>query len=122
MRTMFNKLREGLRRETAHRHGFDRVRRKAIAIRRHGAEKIPGQCKPDHLPPSIGQQLVQARHTRGHVVDGSGGLADGEESLIGSQMDVAGDPFEFDKIGLSGAPQTLSARTAQAVQRPSGAK
>ena len=100
MRSMFDKLCEGVRGETAHRHGVDSVCRKAVTIRRHRPEKISGQCKPDHLPSPIGQQLVQARHTRGHVVDGSGGLADGEESLIGSQMDVAGDPFEFGKIGL----------------------
>ena len=100
MRSLPDEMRKGVRREAAHRNSFDRIRREAVTIRRHRAEKISRQRKADHLPPPIWQQLIQTRNTRGDVVNGSGRLSRGEKRLIVRQMNVAGDPLELDKVGL----------------------
>ena len=96
----FDEMRECLPGEAAHRHGIDRIRRKAVAIGRRRAEKISRQRKADHLPPPVRQQLVQTHHARGQAVDGTSDLAGGEERLVGRQMNVASDPLELREIGL----------------------
>src|SRR5690349_19979648 len=104
---------KGVHGETTHRNTLARVRRIAVANRRHSTEKIARQCKSDHLPPPVGQQLVQTRNTRRQIVDGSRDLAGRKERLIRIQLDLAADPLELDNI-------RLVERTADA-ERPDGA-
>ena len=100
MRPLLDEMRERFPGEAAHRHGINRIRRIAVAIGRRRAEKIARQRKADHLTPPVRQQLVQARHARGHIVDGTSDLACREERLIGGELNMAGDPLELHQIVL----------------------
>ena len=62
--------------------------------------KSPGSAKPITCRRPSGNSLYSRATPAVMIVDGTGGLARGEQRLVGRKLNVAGDPLEFGKVGL----------------------